>query len=312
MIVTWPLYLFKAYRRRCCRRAEVMLDHLKKLAPNILLRQDGDVPWLKVYDNPFRFYGFWSGKKELLESRMWREELPFQISGDFLRLVKDYVTRYVYPHMRPDLTPKWIRPENWGGFHGQHKDFFSGEILEAFIPKPDDIILNCGSFIGFGDMHMAPLVPHGHIYSIEAEADNFALLKKNLGYNHIQNVTALHHALWKEETDLDLEIGPAQANTLISEVRKGESVQSVRTITIDGLVKKQKISKLDMVSLTLNGAEIEALEGAVKTLETLRPRIRLPGWYSRDDIPIWELAKNFLEKIGYRVFVAPHGNVLAL
>ena len=37
-----------------------------------------------------------------------------------------------------------------------------------------------------------------------------------------------------------------------------------------------------MISLTLNGA-MEALIGAKETLENLRPRLRIAGWYKRDE-----------------------------
>ena len=67
-----------------------------------------------------------------------------------------------------------------------------------------------------------------------------------------------------------------------------------------------------MLSLTLNGAEVEALEGAKQTLKNLRPRIRLAGWYSRGGKKISELAREQLLTFGYQVFIGPRGNTLAV
>jgi len=88
-------------------------------------------------------------------------------------------------------------------------------------------------------------------------------------------------------------------------------MQEVQTITIDQIVKEYSLPKVDMLSLTLNDAEIEALGGAKETLRSHRPRIILTGWYSRNRETIAVHTKRILEQIGYKVFIGPRGNVLA-
>ncbi|MDP6952966.1 MAG: FkbM family methyltransferase, partial [Alphaproteobacteria bacterium] len=110
----------------------------------------------------------------------------------------------------------------------------------------------------------------------------------------------------------DLQSGFAQANTLVAELHHGEETRRVRTVSVDALVAEHGLSRLDMLSLTLNGAEIEALEGADETLAGLRPRVRLAGWYERGGRRIADIAREILERHGYRVFVGPHGNLMAL
>jgi hypothetical protein len=78
------------------------------------------------------------------------------------------------------------------------------------------------------------------------------------------------------------------------------------------VVAAHGLVRLDMLSLTLNGAEPEALDGAANALRALRPRVRLAGWYTRGGEKIWSLAKPRLEAHGYRVHVGRRGNVLAL
>ena len=67
-----------------------------------------------------------------------------------------------------------------------------------------------------------------------------------------------------------------------------------------------------MLSLTLNGAEIEALEGATETISRFKPRIRLAGWYKRDGELICDLTKKQLEKHGYKVIIGPRNGVCAI
>ena len=111
---------------------------------------------------------------------------------------------------------------------------------------------------------------------------------------------------------MELESDFAQANTLVREVHRGLHTQKVQTITIDQIIKDFSLSKLDMLSLTLNGAEIEALDGAKEALIKYRPRIRLAGWYIRDGETIATHTSRILEKYDYQVFVGPRNNVLAL
>jgi len=309
--------LIPGYRNRWQRHYALLLDHFRKLAPQLRLGEEEGTPWLETAG--LRFYGFWPGDKERQQLFLLGNSLPPAIPPEYYRLAKDYVTRFLYPHMRPDLSPIGITPANWGGFHGQHKESladYSGAdaafLRRQFTPQPDEVIIDGGCFVGMGDIHMSRLLPDGHIYAVEADAACHALLRRNLEQNRIANVTPFHRAMWKEDTFLDLESDHAQANTLVSEVHVGRERVRVRTIGIDQLVEEQSISRVDMISMTLNGAEVESLEGARETLRRFRPRVKLPGWYLRNGVPIWKISGEYLEGMGYRVFTTPRGNVLAV
>ena len=115
---------------------------------------------------------------------------------------------------------------------------------------------------------------------------------------------------------MSLTTGGAQANSLIKKLitknSKTTNQELVSCISIDKLVKNQNLKKISMISLTLNGAEVEALIGAKETLENLRPRLRIAGWYKRDEEYICNICKKFLEKLGYFVYIGPKKGVLAI
>lgn len=312
--------LVPGYRARWRYRYAALLAAVREHAPRLDYGKDAETPWIRVRDNGPQFFGFWTEQANAEVYDLLQSYLPPELPRTHFRLMKDYLTRYVYPHMRPDLKPEGFAAEQLFGFHGQHKDAIDDledaagrrELAAAFRPKPDDIIVDCGAFLGFGEIRLAPELPRGHMYAIEADRDCYELLVRNLAANQILNVTALHRGVWREAGEITLETGYAQANTLVREVYRGDSSTKVRTITVDQLVEQFGLTKVDMVSLTLNGAEVEALKGARHTLTDLRPRIRLAGWYSRQNRPIWEWTKTDLESYGYRVFVGSRGNVMAL
>ena len=308
------------YAARWRRRYAAMLDEIHRCAPRLQFGQDGATPWLEDSDAGIRLHGFLTEPKNVEVYEMLEHELPTSLPKTHFRLVKDYINRYVYPHMRPDLKPAGYAAERLWGFHAQHKDAIEDYpdasardlLREAFRPSAGEVIIDGGAFLGFGEIRLAPDIRGGRIIAIEANPDCHALLVRNLTHNRVDGVTALHAAVWEREGELELETGYAQANSLVEEVHRGERRVPVATITVDGIIRRYGLTRLDMLSLTLNGAEVEALRAASYTLDTLRPRIRLAGWYRRGGVPIWQITKEALERHRYRVFVGSRGNVMAL
>ena len=66
-----------------------------------------------------------------------------------------------------------------------------------------------------------------------------------------------------------------------------------------------------MISLTINGAEPNAIMGAQKTLKKYRPRLRFAGWYKIGDRTVASICKPMLEEIGYYVATSKNNGVLA-
>ena len=307
------------YRAKWRKQCRAMIDEIAKLWPRLRCGEEGGTPWIEV-DGEVRLYGFATEAANREIHHILRADLPPDLPATHFRLVKDCLTRFVYPHLRPDLKPAPYPTEGLFGFHGQHKDAIAdlpdpvarARLTAAFLPKVDDVIVDCGCFLGFGELRLAPDLPRGHMYAIEADRKCHALLMRNLAANGAENVTPIHRAAWNEATEMALETSFAQGNSLIAEVHKGSATETVRTITVDGLVAEHGVTKLDMLSLTVNGAEVETLDGATEALATLRPRIRLAGWYSRGERKIWQITKQQLEAYDYDVYVGHRGNLMAL
>ena len=92
-------------------------------------------------------------------------------------------------------------------------------------------------------MRIAPELSSGQIYAVEADKTCHNLLVRNLEYIKIENVISINKAVWNSETELDLQSDFAQANTLVSEVYQGQSIERVKTITIDSLVRSYALKK---------------------------------------------------------------------
>jgi FkbM family methyltransferase len=298
-----------------------MMRHIQELTQTaVRFGEEDGTPWIESGKAGIRFYGFWSGEAEHQQIFAMGDVLPGGVEPEYFRLAKDFITRFIYPHMRPDMHPDGIGPDNWWGFHGQHKQPLSvcrgikeTVLRREFSPRRGQIIIDGGAFTGMGAIHMARVVgPEGRVIAVEAAPDCYALLNRNVAHNAVNNVVALHRAMWREDTIMDLELGAAQANKLIRKTDSGARCLRVRTACVDGIVRELGLKRLDMISLTINGAELEGLEGAGRTLDDLRPRLRLAGWYQRSGETIWRQAAKMLKCRKYAVATSPRGDVLAV
>lgn len=306
------------YRAAWLTRCRALIDHINQLDSSLTFGEDGDDPWLQLPDGGPRLHGFPTdpGKAEVhrIISPAFHRDVPVER----FRLILDYINRYLYPHLRPDLRPNGYGESQMFGFHGQQKDELRVSpavrrpvLLELFRPKVNDVVIDCGSFLGFGEIRIAPELGRGRAIAIEASEPCYRRLSRNLAENEIRNVIPLHRAVWNCETEIELKTGHAQANSAFDDIALGQDIQKVQTVTIDGVVRDQGLDRLDVLSLTLNGAELEAIDGGQDTLARLRPRIRAAGWYLRDGKPIWLHLTRRLEPLGYACFTGTRGGFLA-
>ena len=313
--------LVPGYRNRWRHDYAALLAAIHEAAPDLTFSEKDGMPEIRSTESDVRLLGMWTGDKdgELFDNL--RPDLPPSLKRKYFRLMRDYLTRYAFPHLRPDLKPYAMPPEKMTGFHGQQKDSIldipaeadRALLLERFAIKADDVIIDCGAFLGFGEIRVAPQLSAGRIVALEASAECHAVLTRNLEANGADNVTPLHAAIWNQVGEMELESGYAQDNSLVTNlVLDGTRRQSVETVTIDSLVERFDLDPVTMLSLTVNGAEVEALQGAENTLDKIRPRIRLAGWYYRDGRRIADITAEILAKYEYRVFIGPRGNTMAI
>lgn len=309
------------HRQRVLARHAALVDSINAAISDLEFGQDGRDPWLHAKSADLKVFGFATEPANLRLLDAIRPVLIAEVPSTHFRLLKDYVTRWMYPHMRPDIAPEGYQLGQLDGMHGQHKDAIRNlpdgnareRLNRAFTPGLEDVVLDCGAFIGLGAVRMGRDAPQGRVIAVEASAECYALLERNVRENRARNVTPVHKGVWNTKTELALETSYAQGNSLVDEMDVGaKRKEAVETATIDGLIEEFGLRRLDMISLTLNGAEVEAIQGARQTLTRLRPRIRAAGWYARAGRSIADILREELASYDYDVFVGRRNNFMAL
>ena len=150
--------------------------------------------------NGLKLYGFRNTNREK-RLLCFKRPLFELLDKKYFRLLTIVIYRYKFSHLRPDLCPLISEDTDpdinyMEGFHGQHRDTImhindinlKNKLLKEFLPKDDDVILDCGSFLGFGTLALSPLLKNGRIIAIEASQNCYDILKKNIKFNNINNV----------------------------------------------------------------------------------------------------------------------------
>ena len=323
----WLQSFFPHYRAKWRAQTEVLNHWLAATQDEFQFSSDGVVPVAKN-DRGLTLYGF----KNAARDKRLLVKSKFDLSAKdnmYFRLMLDIVTRYYFPHLQPNLCPMNIEGADINqsymeGFHGQHREALAFLVssgtrpgfAETFFVQPSDVIIDVGAFIGFGALATSKLNYRGKTISVEADASCFSLLCQNVTANSSDVIVPVNAAIWNESgIKMNLASGGTQANSLISDVVKdvvhNHKEQSVFTKTIDDIVTEHDLKSVDMISLTINGAEPNALKGALDTIKKHRPRLRFAGWYVRDGKSVASVCKPLLEELGYHVQISQNNGVMA-
>lgn len=197
------------------------------------------------------------------------------------------------------------------GLHELDVDWMCQRLLQD-----GDVFVDVGACFGYHALTAARCVgTQGKVYAIEPQPDVFEVLQENVRCNGLANVEAGNFALSDRNEILrlhrfsDLDFGHTSMAQLNHRVAQ---VLSCTAITFDDYVVQKAISRIALVKLDVEGAELKVLEGASELLRSANP-------------PMWVIEVNmetaaafgyqprdiffFLAKFGYQVYRPVWGSV---
>jgi FkbM family methyltransferase len=172
------------------------------------------------------------------------------------------------------------------------------------------VALDCGANIGVHTVEWAKLMyGWGSVIAFEAQEWIYYALAGNIAINNCFNARAIYAAVGASRGEIGVPVPnyfvPSSFGSLeIHETNKTEfigqnidytNVQRTKLIAIDDLA----LERLDLIKIDVEGMEMEALNGALDTIQRTRPQILIETIKS-DKAQIVE----FLSKLGYTTFPA--------
>jgi len=144
------------------------------------------------------------------------------------------------------------------------------ETLDGFRPRRGWVVVDGGAHMGIYTVRAALMTgAEGKVIAVEPEPGNFAILEANVKANGLTNVVAIKAALGSEVGVGKLSVSWMSTAHSLTELEPSCSI-TVQTLTLDDLLRQIGLERVDLVKLDVEGSELQALEGAKKTMRTHR------------------------------------------
>jgi FkbM family methyltransferase len=167
--------------------------------------------------------------------------------------------------------------------------------------KANDVVLDAGANCGHLSLFFSKLVgKNGLIYAFEPDKFNIERINNNKQLNNDlpDNIKIEELLLWNENKLVDFyEAGTVGSSAVwIPDTDKCVQKEAIR---IDDWVSKNNILKLDFIKMDIEGAEIEALDGCVETIEKLKPNFAIASYHIVNGEPTYIKVEEFFKIINY-------------
>lgn len=204
-----------------------------------------------------------------------------------------------------DLTPLGVDLRLHARTHSIHAVFVGKQYrYEAadIGARPGDVVLDCGACWGDTTLQFATCVGEtGQVHAFEFVPENLELLRLNLELNPetARRVHVHEQPVWSS-SDRELAFDGVADNSRLSP--NGGGGPTVRTVAIDDYVQAVDLERVHLIKMDVEGAELEALRGAERTLRRDRPQLAISIYHHPDDL--WRIPR-FLQALdlGYELYV---------
>ncbi len=159
----------------------------------------------------------------------------------------------------------------WSGFHELHEFLF----LHKFLRK-EMTAVDIGANLGEYTLFIAKRLTHGKVFSFEPLPLMRDRLVENINLNGFINVITIGVGLSDREQLLQIyEVDDVHEglNTFYLGDRKSKGFQEVLLKTLDSQVELLKIERIDFIKIDVEGSELPALKGALKSILKWRPYV---------------------------------------
>ena len=134
----------------------------------------------------------------------------------------------------------------------------------------NEVFVDVGANVGFYTLRSSTLYPNNTVIAIEAHPKTFNAMKKNvIEINNFKNVILVNKAVYHSKDKIKLyDHGGFAGHS--SFYRTSNKSVLIDCDTLDNILSENKIQKANVIKMDIEGAEIDALSGAKKTLSQCR------------------------------------------
>lgn len=171
--------------------------------------------------------------------------------------------------------------------------YFASDIVKL----GKEIFVDCGAFTGDTIQELYTKTSPLKVYAFEPDENNYHILKNNFEDKH---VICLKKGTFSKKTTLSFAGGNADASKIVD---SGDI--KIEVDTIDNVLQGDAAT---FIKMDIEGAELEALKGAEKTIKKFHPKLAISAYHKFEDLftlpqYIYSLDKN------YKFYVRRHSHL---
>jgi FkbM family methyltransferase len=180
------------------------------------------------------------------------------------------------------------------------KRSLKGYLVKHPLSKGETIV-DCGAYIGEFTLYAAKAVgPSGRVIAFEPDPVIFRKLMANIELNGLKNITALNKGLWSKPGTLKF-VGDSIKGYSFMSAEKDAGAIDVPVVSLDDELCRLNIKKVDLIKMDVEGAEIEAVKGAARTLKEQGVDLAIASYHPVDGAKSCVALEKMLPDLGYKV-----------
>lgn len=162
---------------------------------------------------------------------------------------------------------KWIESIEYG--RSYYKGYYELDLLRclAYFLKKDSVFFDVGGHAGYIALYGSRLA--NQVFTFEPKESNYHFSKRIIALNSIQNILSFQMAVGSRSGKLFFENGLTSSTGKMS----AKGTIPVEVISIDEFIHTNRIDKVDLVKIDVEGFGAEVLKGMVIAIEKFKPII---------------------------------------
>lgn len=154
---------------------------------------------------------------------------------------------------------------------------FDQYFSDPMVLTDNEFMVDCGAYDGDT---IKSLLAHtdrqyGKIFAFEPNGKNFEKLTDTVQREGLENIELVNKGAWSQSGTIKFK---ADANMTILGADDGESVE------VDAIDTVVRDSKVTLIKMDIEGAELEALKGAEKVIRTHHPKLAICVYHKPEDL----------------------------
>lgn len=233
-----------------------------------------------------------------------------RLARPWLRKMAPHPRDYAHDELR-QVTRRGLRWTFYPAayFQWHHYFGFDDPVLDVLrvLARESRVVMDVGANVGLYSLVMATEAPRATVHAFEPHPETYQRLSSHQKLNSVPRVCCHPCAVGATPGNArllgaaDADLGKASLHDHGNNPTGGEALD-VEVVTLDGVVRDQRLETVDLIKIDVEGFEPEVLQGAKTTLETHAPWLVIelsPQWYGDRAAQARETFSTLL-RLGYR------------